>query len=99
MCQKHRGEFEGVRPRSERLYRFCSFGLDPAPFSRVSSAPFALFPRVIGAPVLSRANSGPATLFNLSTGIALDTGGPNSVSIRKFLYLSVVLGEQLFGLP
>jgi hypothetical protein len=32
---------------------------------RVSSAPFALFPRVILAPVLSRAYSGPATPFNL----------------------------------
>jgi hypothetical protein len=31
----------------------------------VSSTPFPLFPRVIGAPVLSRANSGPATRFNL----------------------------------
>ena len=32
---------------------------------RVSSAPFPLFPRVILPPVLSRAYSAPATLFNL----------------------------------
>ncbi len=35
----------------------------PALISRVSSAPFALFPRVIRTPVFSRAYSGPATLF------------------------------------
>jgi len=31
----------------------------------VSSTPFPLFPRVIRTPVFSRANSGPAMLFNL----------------------------------
>jgi hypothetical protein len=35
----------------------------PALISRVSSTPFAPFPRVIRTPVFSRAYSGPATLF------------------------------------
>jgi hypothetical protein len=38
---------------------------------RVGSAPFPLFPRVILPPVLSRAYSAPATLFDLSHKIKI----------------------------
>jgi hypothetical protein len=41
----------------------------------VSSTPFPLFPRVIGAPIFSRANSGPTTLFNLFHGCCLGYWG------------------------
>ncbi len=47
---------------------FCS---RRALISRVSSAPFSLFPRVIRAPVFSRANSAAATLFNLTHKIKI----------------------------
>ena len=70
MCQRLilAGEQSGLLTRIAAMAN-ASFGpclcSRPALISRVSSAPFPLFPRVIGAPVFSRAYSGTATLVNL----------------------------------
>jgi hypothetical protein len=49
--------------RASAIY-LASSSFSPPSDSRVGSAPFSLFPRVILTPVFSRAYSGPATLFN-----------------------------------
>jgi hypothetical protein len=43
----------------------------PCSDSRVGSAPFPLFPRVILTPVFSRAYSGPTALFNLAHSVEI----------------------------
>jgi len=73
----------------------------------MSSTPFPLFPRVIGAPVLSRANSGPATFFNLIQNIRhsiillrqsrseVPENLPKSVDFTAFLELEAAI--QAYG--
>src|SRR6266567_1278415 len=58
------------------------FLVSPSSGARMSSAPFALFPRVIHAPVFGRAYSAAPTLFHADLPNSTETGGRRSQIIH-----------------